>query len=501
MYRKEKKIPTPVALLLLIAGIGLTLFLDNNRPSYLSQAGNTPKPQNVQFSNITDNSFTVSWLTESNTTGLVKVNGNNIRQAFFEDFDTDEIARPRAVHYVSLKNLDEGTDYNIQIVSGKSDCTASSKQENCPAFTQKTGLKITSRTSLPPLHGAILHEDETPVPGAVVYLKIGNGSPLSAKTDSAGLWVIPLTSLRSADYTGNLTFSDSDIAQIKVYASTKESAEGVIDLKTIRENSLPLNMKIGRSYNFIDLYARKELLLAQNGDNKVLGSATVFPSVTISPIAGKQIIPAGKNLSVDPKSAGITIQFPKNDSDTTPDQQPKLWGTGKAGNKLLITVNSTPQIVKVTVGNNGVWSWRPGKPLEPGRHHISVQGTDENGKQITLVREFFVLKSGESVLGEATASASLTPTGSPSPTPAGITPTSTPRVSLSATPVPSITPAVITPSVTPSPTRQIPTATVTPTMISGISPTPPRTGNIGSTYIIFGGSIALLLLGLKFFVF
>ena len=141
--------------------------------------------------------------------------------------------------------------------------------------------------------------------------------------------------------------------------------------------------------------------------------------------------------------------------------------------KLLIIVNSTPQSGKVTVGDDGTWSWRPPKVLEAGIHNLSIQGNDDNGNLITVTRKFIILKSGEAVLGESTPSASLTPSPIASPT-------------LNLTPIISQT---VSPTTIPTSipiTTPIPTSTEIPTR-------PPTSGVAGITLILVGIGLAFIL--------
>ena len=225
------------------------------------------------------------------------------------------------------------------------------------------------------------------------------------------------------------------------------------------DNKLP-PIEMGKTYNFM-------------GSNK-----------TASKSAQMEVL---GNNSVTLSNTGINILFPGKEKDTTIDQNPKLRGVGIPGNKIQITVNSESQTATITVKADGTWEYRPKIPLPPGMHTITLTGTDNSGKKITISRKFVVLKSGEAVLGEATPSGTLTPTEEPNIT-----------ISPSFTPTPSATVSV-TPTITPTATlTPTPTDTPTPTPITEISLTPPRSGNTRITKLLFGGGLTLILLGVKF---
>lgn len=308
------------------------------------------------------------------------------------------------------------------------------------------------------MRGSLFTQEGKPADGAIVYLTVGKSAPLTGRVDSGGLWVIPLTQLRTQDFLSRPDFADSDIVQITAKVSGTSMSTAIVDMKSIRQNLTIPQMIMGNSYNFIDLLSKKDALALLSVQN-ILGVKT------------EQVN----------KSARVDILFPRYDDDTTPDSRPRIRGTGKPGSQLLITVNSSPQTGKVTVGSDGTWNWRPEKELPPGVHNLTIQEYDGQGNLITSTRKFIVLKSGERVLGEATPSASLTPTSSPTLTP-----------SLSPSP---------TPFTTPSP---LPTSSdVSPTLTSSpaLSSPPPRSGTGTPTVLLIGISTLLLLTGAKLLIF
>lgn len=459
MYRKQKKIPTILALFILFAGIGGVIFFNQNNHQLGSKAQTISSLEDIHFTNISDNSFTISWFTATNIIETVVVNDNGRYMSYFEDADNDNIARPRMAHFVTAKNLKENTSYEIKIINGEENCKIS---RDCPTFTQKTANHLANPISLPAARGTLITDDNKPADNAIVYLTIGKSPPLSGKTDSLGLWVIPFNNLRTDDLLSKPSLSDNDIVQITAKTSPDKKAEAVIDIKSIRQNLSIPPLQIGKSYNLIDLISKKDLLASLNKSTNTLGIQSQI---------------GGANKSID-------ILFPSSDGDTTIDNQPRFRGIGLAGKQLIITVNSAPQTSRIIVAADGTWVWRPTIALEPGTHHLGISGYDEKGNYITLTRTFIVLKSGEQVLGEATASATLTPT---------INPTATPTLIL--LPSPTIT-LVPIPSPTINLTPSIPVGTVSTTPM-----VPPKTGNINSTLILLGGGASLFLIGLSYFFF
>lgn len=473
MYRKEKRIPTILALLIIFLGVSGTVFFDKMATGFTTSANPGISPQEVHITDISDKSFTVSWLTAKSTTGSVVISNNAFSAIYLDDLDNDNISRPRTTHYISVKNLNEDTAYNVKIISGGSKCNS---QEGCPIFTQKTPVRLPVFSSLPPVKGQIVTKENEPANTAIVYLMIGQSAPLSGRVDSSGLWVIPFHNLRSSDLTGQPDLADDNIVQITVKASMEETATAVTDVKTIRQNlTIPI-LQLGSSYNFINLESKKDLIAKNLNDRKILGAQTKTNTPTSLP-------PIDNNIS---PTKTIDILFPKQNGDSTIDNRPRLRGTGPKDTTLNITINSTPQTAKIRVGPDGIWSWSPPKTLTPGTHTVTIQGYDKKGNLISETKQFTVLKSGEGfILGEATASASLTPTV-----------TATPGAATS--PSPSITPAqtTVSPTVIPSPTiLNSPTPTI---FVPSSTPVPPPIGgNFQPALLLFGVSSTLLLIGAK----
>lgn len=452
MYRKQKKIPTLLGLFILFVGITGTIYFDRYNHNITSTASVPAKIEDVHFSNISSSSFTITWLTEIPTSGYVQISGENMNSTLIDDLDNDSIPRTRTTHYITVKNLKENSAYNIKIFSGNN-CSVS---ENCPSFTQNTLLKESAISALPPIHGILNVSENKPADSAIIYVVIGNSLPLSARTDSSGLWVVPLLNLRSQNSNEKLTLSDIDLVQISASMSPSQKSTAVIDVKSIRQNLAIPQIQLGNSYNFIDLLSKKGML-ANSQTQSVLGVQT------------------GNNNSV------IDILFPLIDNDVTFDSQPRFRGIGPKGKEILITINSIIQTGKTVAENDGTWSWRPTSPLSPGNHSITI-GFNNNGQLLTVSKKFIVLKSGEQVLGDATVSASLTPTKTASPTAtlAPTTPTPTPTLKPTSTPVPTIIPTTV--------------ATIPPIA-------PPRTGTAQPLFIIMGIGGLLFGIGAKLLFF
>lgn len=184
----QKKQLTTV--ILLVLGIPLTLFAIYQGVRWFTSAGVDTQPHDVLVSNVTTNSITISWTTESDTTGSIIpiLNGN----------DQNPVIDKRGnskykTHYVELKSLEPNQQYSFKIVSGSDVYTGEDNQE-----FKFTTAQITTDTPTPnPIHGEISGNN------VMIYVATQDKStyPVSAVASDNGNWLIDLSALRKiSDY-------------------------------------------------------------------------------------------------------------------------------------------------------------------------------------------------------------------------------------------------------------------------------------------------------------
>ena len=69
--KKYRLIPTALGLVLVLIGLVAGFFAVRQGSSWLLRAEPGTVPKQVKISNITEGGFTVSWITETPTTGFV----------------------------------------------------------------------------------------------------------------------------------------------------------------------------------------------------------------------------------------------------------------------------------------------------------------------------------------------------------------------------------------------------------------------------------------------
>ncbi len=392
--KKEAKIPTivsflVVALILILMG---KFFFSVSFPSTASKK----QLHRMEIANIFSNQTTIVWQTDQKETGWVVygTDKNQLNQTASDDRDLDKNKNSFLLHYVTLQNLKENTQYFFKIVSN----SGLIEKPNRDAFGFKTPSSKLAVRNLSPAYGKVINQLNQPVENTLVLLYINHAYTLAGLSKSSGEWLIPLNYI-----------IDSSTQEIKNIG--KDEA---VRLQFLSEEGPPSNIKAVVSN------------LSPVTENVVIGKDYDFtkPSDVLS--ADSQRI-----------TASIEIVFPKENA-TIPTGNPLIKGKAVPNSTVSVTVSEGKSATSVQAGvdKDGVWQVTLPQQLAVGQHTITLQAKDQSGNILTKTRLFTVAKSGERVLGEATGSA---------------TPTITPAPTTTTQPITSVTPTTLTATVTPKP--------------------------------------------------
>ena len=157
------KIPTILGLGLIFTGIAAGVFLVLREQTFLSQAAPNLTPQNITFTNISDDSVVISWQTTSAVSSFITFGQNNLSEQVLDDRDNNPPAgglKPHLTHYFTLKNLLPKTNYQFKITSGKI---------TSDILKFETASPLTNGSEFTPIIGSIL-DGSTPVNDGITYL-------------------------------------------------------------------------------------------------------------------------------------------------------------------------------------------------------------------------------------------------------------------------------------------------------------------------------------------
>ncbi|MEK7544151.1 MAG: Ig-like domain-containing protein [Patescibacteria group bacterium] len=401
------RIPTILGLLLVVILVSTVIALFEWYGRKPSSASESIVPADVIVSNISDTGFTIVWTTSNPATGNVTLlTPKHTPSTYFDDRDTTGKMKAYVTHSVTVRSLSPSTSYTFRILSNGKSYTEGDKPYAATTATTISG----GGTLLEPAYGTINDEGGLPVAGAVILLTIEQGQLLSTVTSPSGSWLLSLGFARNASLTKYLNGEGRLTETIRALSNNQE-ASAITD--TLNDSPVP-TMTLGKTYDFRKQQATggKNTPLTDNTKEtpSVLGDTTTTKPSTVKIVS----------LSSPAKNAALTSALPL------------ITGTGIPGKTVSVVMGITnPTSGTTTVANDGIWRYTPAKSLGAGKQSVTITSVDVRGKPVAITHTFTILKSGTQVLGDATPSASLTPTFTPAPT-------ATTEASASATPTPQL---------------------------------------------------------------
>jgi len=454
--KKSLRLPTILGLILVLGAIVGGVSLIKKGPTLFLKASPTLTPNQLKITNLTENSFTVSWFTDQATSGFVKYGADN-NLSFTSADDRDQLSGKTGeffTHHITVKNLKPSTNYFFKIGSGGKIFDNNGQPYQITTAPAITGSPPVSDVA----YGTVVDQNDNPVEGAIVYLSLANANPASTLTKSSGSWVIPLNLVRSADLSSWASYDkDASIEEIFVQTGPKGTATAV---STTKNDSPMPKIILGQNFDFRKVAEEK---------------TTIQPSIIPTPQAtetSKFTVEQIATPSAATGSAQVKILNPE-EKEKINTQKPEFLGVGPAEKTLTITVESSATYSgTIKIDSQGNWRWSPPANLEPGEHTLTITYSDEKGVLQKITRRFTVLAAGDSQLPALTSTPSAQATPSPTPTPAKI-----------ASPSPTPT---STASATPSGRKSMPSTE------SGL----PSSGYLTPTFLVFIMGFSLIFLGL-----
>jgi hypothetical protein len=429
--KKKNTIPTILGIIVLLLGSLAGVFLINSAQIFKIGADVSAKVKNIRVANISDNSATISWTTDKETSGYV-IWGNsegNIDKIVNEDVGTQKYFS----HSVSLTGLAPETKYFYKI---NSDGTVFDNS-GIP-WQIVTGPTLSSNKNSFLVSGNVINASGQAEKKALVYIDIA-GYLFSTESSETGNYVFQIGGARTNDLR---SYTSIDGTQTLLQLSV-QAGDGVASAQIFPGSANPVPaIVIGSTYDFRNLPANSQ----GNSPNASLSLPNDSPE-------GSKF-----NVTVPDQSQKPTsiILESLSEGEVITSQEPQFFGKGPEGTTLTITVHSeTPINGIVQIPKNGSWSYAVPTNLEPGPHTITISWIDVSGITRFLTRNF-VVKAGEVPAFTASDSGNITtptpsliPSGSPLATlKPNATPfrSPTPLASASAMPVPvtgDLTPSLI----------------------------------------------------------
>lgn len=434
----HKRIPTYLCLILLVFLTVITSWIAQKNISPNINASLDKTPLDVQISNITDTSFTVSYSTKDSVGGVISYGeSETLGQLSFDFRDKTANESTYKTHYFTITNLNPQVKYFFGIITDGSMYTEDGKP-----YTVTTASNLAS-TQDPPreVSGKILLPDGNSPKEGLVYLKIIDSQLLSTLVNSEGNYNLKLANIRDNKLENYISINNNDQLDINILS------EGLTTtiITTVNNATVIPPVTLSQQYNFTQ-------------SNNITPTPAIETTITIG-------LPKFSNGKALPKQPQIIVPG-KNEGFN--DLQPEFSGYALPGRSVEITIQSEADIkTTVRADADGNWSFRPKKPLDPGNHTITIMTKDESGITRTITQYFMIYTMG-------TSFADIEPSPVKSPTPVKrITPTVAPSTTPANTPIVTQT---LTPTSMPTaiPTVNLPTTapTIIPTIVPTISLSP-----------------------------
>lgn len=421
---KQHKLPTIIAIIILVLGVASGVFLVQRENIFKTPAEPEETPQQVRITNISNDSFTLSWVTSRATPGFVSY-GKSISSLDLVAQQGTLLPNTSLVHSVLVSNLTQNTTYFFKIGSGDNIFDNSGQP-----YQITTAGTIAQPPQPDIIFGTINNSSGLPSKSTIVYITVAGVTPLSVLTDDKGSWTVPLSTGRSSDLKNYASYN-KQTSIVEIFAQGGGDQFATAKVKTGSSHPVPV-ITLGKNHDFTDLEP-------VSGEGGLPESQLELPEL---PERASGFSGIENNIDDTLPKTAIVLLLPKT-GESVNTNKPQFSGTGTPGTMITIKIESTALFTgTVTVPKNGQWQWTSPQTLEPGNHKVTISWKDTSGKTQTIERNFVVLAQGSSNLPAFTASqsgsvATASPTPSPSPASPRLggpspSPTSSPSASPSA---------------------------------------------------------------------
>lgn len=433
------KFPTLLGMGVLIVALvgGVILATSEEIRVFAPRASAEQTPKQIKVTNVTDNSFTVSFLTDAETPGFVKygteVSSLNSQSSDDRDQLSGKIGEYQT-HHITVRGLQPNTEYyyslgtvgNTSFDDGGSPFTITTAQRNGAPPAAKT------------VYGNVMNSQGNPASGSIVYVSINGVGEMSSLVKDSGSWAIPLSNARKADGSGYAQVTDESTmrvtaqgAQPNLTAQTTATVANAQPVETLTLGqggvaaggaSQGMNAGTGASSSMragsgdsamdtdetparLDQKPSKQPTLDDSGtgglsqfNQPTSDSATEGDTATESGTATGSATTV-ENTTTDSTttttSDSSTVDVDSSESETVTTSQPKIKGKAAPQTTVDITVNSETQINQQLVtdaeGNYELDIAALSENLEPGEHSVQIAYTDPNtGEEVTKTKTFYV---------------------------------------------------------------------------------------------------------------
>lgn len=401
----RKHIPTVLGLVILAAGLigGIFLVNSSNTNSFLPRASPQTTPKSPKITNITDTSFTVSWLTDSSTPGYVRSGTSPSTLTITTTDDRDQATGSIGkftTHHITVRSLTPQTKYYFKIGTGTQELYDNNGSPY--AVTTATPISTQART----LYGEVVLPPSTPASGALVYVSSDAMSPMSTLVQPSGSWVISLSQARTTDLSSPATLDPTTVLHFLV-VSASDSSTSLIDVPLSQSQPVP-QIVLGQNFDYTQSATPTPIASSSANQNPSTATASAQQQSKFSAV----------ELAAPTQSAitTLTINYPATNNEIVTTLQPQFMGTAPPSTHITLQLSgASRQSTIVIADKNGQFTWTPTTNLAQGTYTLAASALIQQ-KTTTVTRQFVIDTTQAGAIPSITASESGT-IASPSPTP------------------------------------------------------------------------------------
>lgn len=236
---KENRLPTIIAITFLLVGVIVGVLLVESEKVFQLKATAGVEPKYIRVSNNTQESFTVSWVTDKESVGQV-IWGTTSGK--LDAMEKSANPYPDYTHSITVKNLSSKTTYYFKIISNGKIFDS----KGIPWKTS-TGAVIENTSKANPISGIVTTRAGMPVANALVYAVVGGGGVLSTKTEPDGSWYLLISEARNPDGNSYIKVQENTPIEVSVFAGPF----GVASVKGSVNSAKPLPpIRLGETFSF-----------------------------------------------------------------------------------------------------------------------------------------------------------------------------------------------------------------------------------------------------------
>lgn len=212
--------------LIIIFGLFITIFLAKGETIFEIIAGPGQDPKNIQITNITDTSFSLSYITEGKVIGTLKYGKtqDSLDKIALDDRDQlNQSVNSYKTHSITVRDLEANTAYYFSITSGDEEFLNNSK-----FFEVETGNLIELNPSFQkPISGRVITSSGQAPEEGLVFVNINGAAKLSTQLKNNGTYVIPLNNLRDESLNNSFKINENTTINIEVISEKLFSSVNV----------------------------------------------------------------------------------------------------------------------------------------------------------------------------------------------------------------------------------------------------------------------------------